>query len=87
MAGTKATKRTPKSIETNTQEIPPEQKEILDAMNELLMSAQELSYTVALVPNDLVEENEELQDLVNAAKNVVRATYKFYKIVKRRGRK
>ncbi len=68
-------------------EIPKEQQELLNVMNELLMAAQELSYTVALVPNQLIEQHEELKDLVEAARNVVKATYKFYKLIKRRGRR
>ena len=69
------------------QQIPKEQKELLDAMNDLLMSAQELAYAVALVPPKLEEQHEEIRELIEAARSVVRATYKFYKIVKRRGRR
>jgi len=86
MASKKSRKTTVGVSQEAKQEIPAEQKELLDTMNELLMAAQELSYTVALVPGELVEQNEELQDLINAAKGVVRATYKFYKLVKSRGR-
>jgi len=65
-------------------ELTQEQREFLDAMNQLILSAQELSYTVALVPNDLIEKHQELRELVDAARNVVRATWHFHKLVKRR---
>lgn len=65
-------------------ELTQEQREFLEAMNQLIMSAQELSYTVALVPNELIERHQELRELVDAARNVVRATWHFHKLVKRR---
>jgi len=65
-------------------ELTPEQKEFLEALNNLILSAQELSYAVALLPNELVEAHPELRDLVEASKNVVRAVYRFHKLVKRR---
>jgi len=68
-------------------ELTPEQKELLDAMNNLIMSAQELSYVVALLPNELVDRYPELKELVDAARSVVRATWHFYKIIKRRARR
>jgi len=67
-----------------TVELTPEQREFLDALNNLILSAQELSYAVALLPNELVETHPELKDLVEAAKNVVRAVYRFHKLVRRR---
>jgi len=65
-------------------ELTPEQREFLEALNSLILSAQELSYTVALLPNELVETHSELRDLVEAARNVVRSVYRFHKLVKRR---
>ena len=56
-------------------------------MNRLIISTQELSYAVALISNELVEKHPELKELIEAAKNVVRASYDFYKIVKRRARR
>ena len=87
--------RTPSASQTQPQaqlpaqdtELTPEQKELLDAMNNLIMSAQELSYVVALLPNELVDRYQELRELVDAAKSVVRATWNFYKIIKRRARR
>jgi len=67
-----------------TVELTPEQREFLEALNSLILSAQELSYTVALLPNELVETHSELRDLVEAARNVVRSVYRFHKLVKRR---
>jgi len=68
-------------------ELTQEQKEFLDALNELIMSAQELSYTVALLPPELEEKYPELKELTAAARNVVRAVYKFHKLIKSRARK
>jgi len=68
-------------------ELTAEQKEFLDAMNNLILSAQELSYAVALLPNDLVESHPEIRDLMESAKNVVRAVYRFHKLIKKRGQR
>jgi len=68
-------------------ELTPEQKEFLEAMNSLILSAQELSYAVALLPNELVEQHQELKELVESARNVVRATWKFHKLIKQRTRR
>lgn len=68
-------------------ELTPEQREFLDKMNNLIMSAQELSYALALIPNDLIEKHPELRELVEAARSVVRATWEFHKFVKRRARR
>jgi len=65
-------------------ELTPEQREILEAMNGLIMAAQELSYAVALLPNELVEKHPELRELVDAARNVVRATWRFHKLIRSR---
>jgi len=68
-------------------ELTKEQKEFLDAMNNLILSAQELSYAVALVPNELVEQHQELKELIDSARNVVRATWHFHKLIKSRMRR
>jgi predicted RNA-binding protein with EMAP domain len=65
------------------QEIPEEQKKFLNALNDLLTATQELAFTVALVPPEALEKYSEIKDLIETAKNVVRATYNFYKLVKR----
>jgi hypothetical protein len=63
-----------------------EQMKLLDALNELIMAAHELSFAIAVLPPEVFEKYTEIKDLVEAAKNVVRATYKFHKLVKTRGR-
>jgi len=73
--------------EARAPEMTPEQREFLDAMNQLILSAQELSYVVALLPNELIEKHPELRELVDAAKNVVRATWTFHKLIKQRMRR
>jgi len=65
-------------------ELSPEQREFLDAMNNLILSAQELSYALALLPNELVETHQELKELVESARSVVRATWRFHKLIKHR---
>jgi len=72
---------------TTAPQLTPEQKEFLDAMNSLIMSAQELSYAVALLPNELIEKHPELKELVESARNVVRATWRFHKLIKQRMRR
>jgi len=67
-----------------TTELSPEQREFLDAMNNLILSAQELSYALALLPNELVETHQELKELVESARSVVRATWRFHKLIKHR---
>lgn len=67
-------------------EIPEEQKKFLDVLNELLIATQELSFAVALVPQEVVEKYSEIKDLTESAKNVVKATYKLHKLVKRMSR-
>jgi len=64
-------------------EIPEEQKKFLEALNELLIATQELSFAVALVPQEISDKYSEIKDLTEAAKNVVKATYKLHKLVKR----
>jgi len=68
----------------NVNDLSSEQKAFLDAMNNLIFAAQELSYTVALVPSELEEKYPELKDLIESSKNVVRATYNFHKLIKAR---
>jgi len=65
-------------------ELTQEQKEFLDAMNNLILSAQELAYAVALLPPELITKYPELAELVNSARNVVRAVWQFHKLVRRR---
>lgn len=65
-------------------ELTGEQRELLDAMNSLIMAAQELSYALALLPAELVEKHQELKELVEAGRSVVRATWKFHKLIKTR---
>jgi len=72
---------------TVTPELSKEQREFLDAMNSLIMSAQELSYALALLPNELIEKHQELKELVESARNVVRATWRFHKLIKQRTRR
>jgi len=72
---------------TAAPELSPEQKEFLDAMNNLILSAQELSYAVALLPNELIEKHTELRELVESARSVVRATWRFHKLIKQRMRR
>jgi len=59
-----------------------EQKKFLDALNNLIFNVQELSYAVALVPEDLTTQSDELKDLMSSARNVIRSAYQFHKLVK-----
>jgi len=55
-------------------------------LNDLIMSAQELSYALAVIDHDKVEGIQELKELVDTAKQVVRNVWRFHKFVKTRMR-
>lgn len=67
-----------------TVEIPAEQREMLEILNELVMAAQELSYELATVPSEVVEKTPELKDLIAAARRVVMAVKKFHRFIRER---
>ncbi|MGC9012407.1 MAG: hypothetical protein ACP5VX_05580 [Thermogladius sp.] len=74
------------SIPLPSPELTEEQKKVLDALNELILATHELSFAIAVLPPEVFEKYNEIKDLVEAAKNVVKATYKFHKLLKGRGR-
>ena len=67
-------------------ELTEEEKEFLDALGSLVTSAQELSYVLASVDPEILRKYSDLQELIECARNVVRAVYRFHKLIKRRTR-
>lgn len=55
-------------------------------MNDLILSAQELSYALAVVDQSIIERHPELKELIEAARSVVRNVWRFHKFVKTRTR-
>lgn len=69
-----------------TTQLTPEQQEFMNILNDLIMSAQELSYALAVVDQSIVEKHPELKDLLEAARSVVKNVWRFHKFVKTRVR-
>jgi len=65
-------------------QLTPEQQELLNAMNELILSVQELSYTANLIPIEIIERYQEMKDHMDSVKTVIRAAYRLHKLIKRR---
>ena len=64
------------------QAVTEEQKKFLDALNSLIFNVQGLAYTAALVPETVINQHEELKDLMNSVRDVIRSAYSFHKLVK-----
>lgn len=69
-----------------TRELTPEEKQFLNSLTELVTSAQELSYALAAIDTHQFHNDPEMRELLDAAKNVVRAVWRFHKLVKTRMR-
>jgi len=76
------------AIQPAPPELPPEQKEFLDILNDLIASAQELSYQLATLDQSKLprypELAQELSELLESAKNVVVAVKRLHRFVRRR---
>jgi len=68
--------------QAQAQAVTEEQKKFLDALNNLIFNVQELAYTAALVPETVINQHEELKDLMNSVRDVIRSAYNFHKLVK-----
>jgi len=62
----------------------PEQKAFLDALNELISSAQELSYEMATLDPEAIRKAPEIRDLINAGRKVVVAVKKLHNLIRTR---
>jgi len=60
-----------------------EQQEFLNALNDLMTSINELSFTASLLDDELLEKYPELKDLSVAVKKVVKSAWRFVKLVRR----
>ena len=60
-----------------------EQQEFLNALNDLMTSINELSFTASLLDDELLEKHPELKDLSIAVKKVVKSAWRFVKLVRR----
>jgi len=68
------------------QELTPEQREFMNILNDLIMSAQELSYALAVVDSSKASQDEGIKELIETARNVVRNVWRFHRFVKQRMR-
>jgi len=64
--------------------IPPEQKELMDIINELVIGAQELSFELATLPHQLIEQHPELKDWYEVSKRQVQTVKKLMKFIRSR---
>jgi len=62
----------------------PDEQEFINALSNLITSAQELSYALAAVSVDEDELSEEVREILSSAREVVRAIRQFQRIVKKR---
>lgn len=74
----------PPPAPTPRRELTEEEKEFLNSLTDLVTAAQELSYALAAIDVELLGDNPELKELLEAARNVVRAVWKFHRLVKTR---
>jgi len=65
-------------------QITPEQRAFLEALNELISSAQELSYEMATLDPDVMRKAPEIRDLINAGRKVVVAVKKLHNLIRAR---
>lgn len=65
-------------------ELSEEEKRFLDSLTKLVTAAQELSYALAAIDTSSLPNSPEVEELVTAARNVVRAVWEFHKLVKTR---
>ena len=65
-------------------ELTEEEKEFLNSLTDLVTAAQELSYALAAVDAESLGDSPELKEVLEAARNVVRAVWKFHRLVKTR---
>ncbi len=61
----------------------PEQQEFLKVLNDLMTAINELSFTAALLEEELLEKYPELKDLSKSVKKVVKAAWSFVKTVQK----
>jgi len=68
-------------------ELTAEEKEFLDALSNLVLAVQELAYVLGGIDVKTLGDSPDLQDLLEASRNVVQAMRKFHKVVKARMRR
>jgi len=66
-----------------TRELTEEEKEFMNALATLVESAQELSYALAVVDEKEDDLSPELKEVLSSARSVVRAVWKFHRLVKK----
>jgi len=67
-----------------------EQKKFMELLSNLVMSAQELAYALAVIRSHRkfkeLEEDEDFMNFISTAESVVRAVWDFHKFIKIRTR-
>jgi len=64
--------------------ISPEQKELMDIINELVMGAQELGFELITVPYELIQQHPELKEWYEVSKKQVLTVKKLIQFIRSR---
>jgi len=67
-------------------ELTEEEKQFLDALSNLVLAVQELAYVLGGSDVRSLGDSPDLQDLIKAAQDVVKAMRRFHRVVKARMR-
>ncbi|RLE86018.1 MAG: hypothetical protein DRJ67_08150 [Thermoprotei archaeon] len=79
-----ATAPTPAPTPAPRRELTEEEREFLNALTNLVTAAQELSYALAAVDVETLGDSQELKEILETARNVVKAVWRFHRLVKTR---
>jgi len=69
---------------TPAPEMSPEQKQLMNIINELVLGAQELGFELATLPYHLIEAHPELKDWYEVSRKQVMAVKKLVKFLRER---
>jgi len=75
---------TPEVAQPQRRELTEEEKEFMNALAQLVESAQELSYALAVVDETRDELSPEIKEVLATARAVVRAVWRFHRLVRKR---
>jgi len=62
----------------------PEQQELMNIINELVIGAQEISFELATLPHELIEKHPELKDWYETSKRLVLTVKKLMRFLRSR---
>ncbi|MEM1820422.1 MAG: hypothetical protein QW230_01640 [Thermofilum sp.] len=67
-----------------TRELTPEEREFLQAISDLITATQELAYALGSIDPEIIVKYPQVKELHEVAREVVRKSWNFYRMVKRR---